>query len=343
MSTTLTACLLHVTSRIRKEKEFTFGRREPYQFHLMLIKSRLQTMAETAMTSLSADGPKPPGLHPHSVKDYPGLDHPPHLDRLHNIVSYHARVEPVSIDVNDGADGSVSGLLHLPHDLVSIVPATHHRTATILLSGAGGGVNGPSSIYLSLACKVATIGSGVPAVRLDYRYPARTKYCVDDVKATMAYLEKQYGLTRFVLVGWSFGGAPVYTVGGSDHRVVGCATVASQTADTEGIRSLAPTPVLLLHGKDDRTLSYKCSERRHDQYGEKGRRELRLFEGDNHALSWNAANVEALLCDFIERCAAGPIDEHQRNDVVGQDLIDEEERKELMEKGGDLRGGEHIE
>lgn len=299
--------------------------------------------AKTARTSMSVDGPKPSGLQPHSINDYKGLEHPPHMSRLDEVVPNHAKVVPLTIDVDDGADGSVPGFLHLPPDLVSLVPATHHRTAAILLSGAGGGVNGPSSIYLSLACKLATIGSGVPVVRLDYRYPARTKYCVNDVKATMSYLEKEHGLMNFILVGWSFGGAPVFTVGGSDSRVVGCATVASQTADTEGIRSLAPTPVLLMHGTDDRTLSYKCSERLYDQYGEKGRREIKLFDGDNHALSGNAVNVEALLCDFIDSCAVGLIDKGQRNDLIEQDLIEKEERRELMEKGGDLRGGEHME
>ena len=62
----------------------------------------------------------------------------------------------------------------------------------------------------------------------------------------MDYLEQHHGVKRFVLVGRSFGGAPVFTVGGADRRVVGCATVASQTAETDGIRNLAPTPVLLL-------------------------------------------------------------------------------------------------
>lgn len=300
-------------------------------------------MAATARTSLSVDGPKPPGVHPHSITEYQGLEYPPHMRKLDEVIPNNARVESLTIKVDDGPDGAVPGFLHLPPDLVSLVPATHHRTAAILLSGAGGGVNGPSSIYLSLACKLVTIGSGVPVLRLDYRYPARTRYCASDVRAAMKYLESEYGLTKFILVGWSFGGAPVFTVGGSDDRVVGCATVASQTADTEGIKKLAPTPVMLLHGKDDRTLSYSCSERLYKQYGEKGRREITLFDGDNHALSRNAVEAEVMLCDFIDSCATGLIDRDQRNDVIEQHLIEDGEREDLMRKGGDLRGGEHVE
>lgn len=299
-------------------------------------------MPATRRTSLSASGPKPKGVHPHTINDYQQLAHPPHLDRLDAYVPNHARVEPVSIPVEDGPDGAVPGFLHLPPDLVSLVPADHHRTAAILLSGAGGGVTGPSSIYLSMGCKLATMGSGIPALRLDYRYPARNKYCAADVRAAMKYLEHKHGLTRFVLVGWSFGGAPVFTVG-RDKRVVGCATVASQTAETEGIKRLAPTPVLLLHGKDDNTLSYSCSERLYEQYGSKGSRRLELFEGDNHALMGNAVKAEIMLCDFVDGCAMRHTDKEDKADVLRRNLIEVEEREELMRKGGDLRGPEHME
>jgi hypothetical protein len=43
------------------------------------------------------------------------------------------------------------------------------KTAAILLSGAGRGVLGPSSMYLSLADKLASLSQPVPALRLDYR------------------------------------------------------------------------------------------------------------------------------------------------------------------------------
>ena len=94
-----------------------------------------------------------------------------------------------------------------------------------------------------------------------------------------------------------------FTLGGGDGRVVGCATVASQTTETEGIGKVAPRPVLLMHGTGDRTLRYSCSRRLYDEYGEGGDRELKLFEGDDHALTGNSREAEEQLCDFIMRCA----------------------------------------
>jgi hypothetical protein len=247
-------------------------------------------------------------------------------------------VKPVAIQVEDGPDGSVSGFLHLP-PTSSATPES--KTAAILLSGAGGGVVGPSSIYLSLADKLASLKQPVPALRLDYRYPARNKYCVRDVLAAMKTLEESYGINSFVLVGWSFGGAPVFTVGGQDKRVVGCATVASQTAETEGIRSLAPRSLLLLHGTGDRTLSPSCSERLYSMYGSEGDRELKLFDRDDHALTRNSLEAEQLIGGFILRCAG--LDPRQDAEGLAEKLVGDEEKVELMKEGGDLRRNESVE
>jgi alpha/beta superfamily hydrolase len=213
------------------------------------------------------------------------------------------------------------------------------RTAAILLSGAGGGVTGPSSIYLSLACKLATLGRGIPCLRLDYRYPSVTHSCVNDARAGMAYLRDMYGLDRFVLIGWSFGGAVVLSAAGEDERVVGCAAIASQTADAEGVRKLAPRPLLLLHGSGDNTLSVGCSQRLWHMYGD-GDRMLQVFEGDNHSLSRNAEQAEEMLCEFVARCAGIRVGEQERRDVVAAELVEDGERHDLMEKGGDLRAPE---
>ena len=300
-------------------------------------------MASSNKTSLSAAEPRSQTSVPKSVQDYDNaVARPPHIDRL---AGPYKEVEKLNIQVEDNADGRVPGFLHLPRDFSPIdAQAKHHRTAAILLSGAGGGVTGPSSIYLSLAAKLASLSSnGIPALRLDYRYPARNRYCMADTKAAMDLLSNTYGLNRFVLVGWSFGGAPVFSLGGEDMRVVGCATVASQTAETNGIRRLAPRPVLLLHGTSDTTLNYSCSERLYDMYGASGDREIKLFEGDNHALSHNAMAAEKMLLSFIAKCAGVSVDKSEKENVVGKKLIDNGERMELMKKGGDLRGPENIE
>ncbi|OAL36484.1 hypothetical protein AYO20_04100 [Fonsecaea nubica] len=226
----------------------------------------------------------------------------------------------------------------------------------ILLSGAGGGVVGPSSMYVSVGDKLASLRQGMPVLRLDYRYPAHDAPCVEDVTAAMDHLEEQYSIRRFVLVGWSFGGAPVvsfpyleganvvaekqsFTVGGREReRVIGCATVASQTAGTAGIRKLAPRPLLLLHGTGDRTLRWDCSQSLYEAYGKKGDRQLKLFEDDDHALTRNALEVEELLCDFIAKCVGLKIDNDEQEKVIQKPLVDRSERIELMKTGGDLEG-----
>ena len=220
--------------------------------------------------------------------------------------------------------------------------SAHEKTAAILLSGAGGGVVGPSGIYLPIADKLALLNKGIPVMRLDYRVPAQNRYCVTDVKAAMDYLQNEYSVSRFVLTGWSFGGAPVFTVGGKDARVVGCATVASQTAETDGINGLSPRPLLLLHGTGDRTLSPSCSERLFRMYGTKGNRELKLFEGDDHALTQNSLKAEEMLCNFIMKCAGVEIGDGESK-IVKENLIGDGNRVELMKQGGDLKGEESIE
>jgi len=165
----------------------------------------------------------------------------------------------------------------------------------------------------------------------------------------MDHLSQASSATRFVLVGWSFGGAPVYTVGGRDRRVTGCATVASQTADaTEGIARCSPTPVLLLHGTGDRVLSDACSRRLWEAYGERkgGSRQLRLFEGADHALTGQAEAAERCIAEFVlER--AGVLGEvlgrAQGREVLGTSLMGKREMVEGMRDGGDLRGSERVE
>jgi len=282
-------------------------------------------------TSLSASSRPCTPSKPARLDDYLGLSHPPSAQKT-------CIVKPLSVAVEDGPDGSVAGFLHLP-PTASATPAS--KTAAILVSGAGGGVVGPASIYLSLADKLASLMQPVPVLRLDYRYPARNKYCVRDVLAAMNELEEAYQVENFVLVGWSFGGAPVFTVGGEDKRVVGCATVASQTAETEGIRTLAPRPLLLLHGTGDRTLSPWCSEKLYQMYGTKGDRELKLFDGDDHALTRNALEAEQLIGGFILRCAG--LDAYANAHGLSETLVGDEERVELMRKGGDLRRNESVE
>ena len=242
---------------------------------------------------------------------------------------------------------SVSAFLHTPQNYPRVESEGLERTAAILISGAGGGVVGPSSIYLGIADKLASLSNGLPVMRLDFRYPARNKYCVPDVVAAMNHLKKGYEVNRIVLVGWSFGGAPVFTVAAQYDRVVGCATVASQTAETEGVQEVAlkAIPVLLMHGTSDRTLSSSCSESLFDKYrrsNPKGQSEIKLFDGDDHALTKNSMKAEQMLCEFIMKQTGEAIGDKEQQDIVSKPLMSEGDKIERMKQGGDL-DGESIE
>lgn len=206
---------------------------------------------------------------------------------------------------------------------------------------------------MALATKLPALAARVPTLRLDYRYAARTQPCVNDARAAMDYLAQTYGVEKFVLLGWSFGGAPVFSLAGRDERVVGAATVASQTADAiTGARECGRRgiPVLLCHGTGDHTLSPRCSRHLHEAWfeGYRGRDEslakMVMFEGDDHALSRDARKVEEMMAGFIVRCAGGTVgDGDGDEEVVRADVLrGKDERADVMRKGGDLRGQESM-
>lgn len=165
------------------------------------------------------------------------------------------------------------------------------------------------------------------------------------MRAAFDYLAEQYDSSRFVVVGWSFGGSPCFTVAASDpDRVCGVATIASQTSSTEGVSSLSPRPLLLLHGEDDRVLAPSCSKSLFNQYGTEGQREMRLFPGDDHGLSRHAPEAEKKLFEFAARCLRlDNLLDRPVLDQAGQDLVESrKERVKEMEAGHDLEGGERL-
>ncbi|OAP57789.1 hypothetical protein AYL99_08527 [Fonsecaea erecta] len=258
------------------------------------------------------------------------LEHASKFGTLKQVQKSLCTTERLSVPVGGT---SVRGLLHLPAGYAENKERV--AAAAILLSGAGGGVVGPSSMYISIGDKVASLRRGIPVLRLDYRYPAHDTPCVEDVVAAMDHLEQKYSIRKFVLVGWSFGGAPVFTVGGQEK---GCATIASQTAGTSGIGKLAPRPLLLLHGTGDRILRWHCSQSLYESYGKGGERQLKLFQNDDHALTRHALEAEELLCEFIAKCVGLRIENDEQEKVIQRPLVDTGERVELMKKGGDLEG-----
>ncbi|EEP76591.1 conserved hypothetical protein [Uncinocarpus reesii 1704] len=252
----------------------------------------------------------------HSPEDL-GPIHPP---RVRNLSTRPSNAQTVKIKVKDPLDHEAPAILHLPPDFD---PHRANGAAVVLISGAGGGVSGPSGIYPSLAEKFSLLLS-IPCIRLDYREPAHSDFCSADVLASFTYLSKHCSSTKFVLVGWSFGGSPCFTVAARDpERVRGIATVASQTAGTSGVRKLSPRPLLLLHGTGDTVLAPTW---------------------DDHGLTKNAPKAEKLIFDFAASCLGfGDLLTGKMEEKAGRDLAgSKEERFKEMQAGHDLEGGERI-
>ncbi|KAJ5641474.1 hypothetical protein N7490_005474 [Penicillium lividum] len=252
----------------------------------------------------------------------------------------------VNIKVSDPQGHYTPAIIHEPpiiYQSQSYNQFDKRTSAVVLVSGAGGGVSGPGGIYPSLADKIALLLS-IPCIRLDYRTPAEKGPCIADIHAALDHLHEKYGAQKFLLVGWSFTG-PCFSVAAQEPtRVLGVVAIASQIAGTEGIKELSPRPLLLLHGEDDKVLASSCSETLFHQYGDRGNRRIRLFPGDDHGLTRNAALVERKIFVFAARCLAleGIVD----GDVLeqaGMDLVGgREERVKEMELGRDLENGERL-
>lgn len=311
------------------------------------LRQNLTAMTSTPEpTSLSARSPTP--TQGHADPKHHHLEHAPAAKSLQKQAHKQlCTVKPLSITASKPDPvKSFAAYLHIPQNYHREATEGREKTAAILMSGASGGVAGPSSMYLSIADKVASLRRGIPVLRMDYRYPARNKYCVPDVLAAMDYLKRGFAVERFVLVGWSFGGAPVLTVGGMDERVVGCAVVASQTEETEGMRRVGEKslPLLLMHGTADAVLGASGSESLFERYKRCVREdcgELRLFEGDDHALTRNSREAEAMLCAFIMKCAGEEVAEDE-GEVLEKTLVGEEEKVKVMEEAGDLGEPESV-
>lgn len=238
----------------------------------------------------------------------------------------------------DPRDHEAPAILHQPKRYTA---QDAKSSAVILVSGAGGGVSGPAGMYPSLAEKLALLLS-IPCIRLDYREPAATSYCSADVVAAMDYLAVEFSSTRFVLVGWSFGGSPCFTVAAKEpNRVAGVATVASQTARTEGVTMLSPRPMLVMHGTGDTCLSPECSRSLYRSYGLGGTRKIKLFDADDHGLSRNAVAAEKMIFDFVAETLGfvEELEDPQTRIQAGQDLAGSRgERVREMAEGHDLEG-----
>lgn len=174
----------------------------------------------------------------------------------------------------------------------------HHRegyhAAVVLVGGAGGGFDGPASIYPDLAEVLES--EGVSSLRLDYRRPNDLEACVLDVLVAIQFLGDQ-GIEEVGLVGWSFGGAVVIGAGANSDLVTAVVTVATQSHGTALAPRLSPKALLLIHGAADRTLPPSCSQEVYEHAGEP--KELVIYQGANHGIDQKREPMLRKIEDFL--------------------------------------------
>jgi len=145
----------------------------------------------TENTSMSTERTTPSVSEIPKIAAYKAVSQPANVTALKAAEKPTPVVEPLQIKVNDSRGGFVPAYLHMSPEHDSTAPPS---TAAILLSGAGGGVVGPSGIYLSMATKLAALSATIPTLRMDYRFPARDSACCEDVLAAMEFLSTAFGI-----------------------------------------------------------------------------------------------------------------------------------------------------
>ncbi len=176
------------------------------------------------------------------------------------------------------------------------------RGAVLCVGGFDGGFDGPAEgIYADLADELPQHGIGV--LRLDFRVktsPGPIDEGTFDVLAGVDWLIDQK-VGQVALIGHSYGGAIVIRAAARSSDAVGTCALSTQTAGIEPaeVRSLAPRPLLLIHGAADWRLPPHLSQWVYSIAGDG--RELHILEEATHSLRQRRDDLWTLLSDWIDR------------------------------------------
>ncbi len=169
--------------------------------------------------------------------------------------------------------------------------------AVIWVGGTDGGFDGPDRIYPTLAEDL--LERGIGSLRLHYRVlriPGDLEECVFDVLAGVSFLSQE-GSGPIGLVGHSFGGAVVIAAAALSTAVSAVVTLSTQSAGTHLAPKVAPRPLLLVHGEEDRRLSPACSRYVYDLAREP--KDLVILPGARHSLRQRREELRELLRQWL--------------------------------------------
>ena len=183
--------------------------------------------------------------------------------------------------------GEIKSIIHNDEEKVT-------KRAVIWVCGAGGGFAGPANgAYEHLSERLKPT---ITSLRLDYRMPNVLPECVLDTLAGVSFLST-LGHSEIALVGHSFGGAVVIVSGSLHPSIKTIIALSSQTYGASNVASLAPKPLLLVHGSDDTRLTPRCSEQIYEWAEEP--KELKILSGAEHGLLESREELLEILETWI--------------------------------------------
>lgn len=195
------------------------------------------------------------------------------------------------------------------------IPCLYHAGSAgaggvIWMGGTDGGFMGPADgIYETLAADL--LPYGISSLRLSFRIltaPGILEEAVFDALEGIRYLQRE-GAGPIALVGHSFGGAVAITAAVlANGGIAGVVTLATQSAGTQLAGRLAPTPLLLVHGSQDRRLPPECS--RYVYRLAREPKKLVILEGARHSLRQRREELRALVRDWLLARLGSPGRDH---------------------------------
>ena len=166
----------------------------------------------------------------------------------------------------------------------------------VLVGGIGGDFDTPAKgLYPRLGEDLKEYG--MSSLRVKYRSPVDLAESTLDTVIGIGFLKSQ-GVKFVGLVGHSFGGAVVIQAAANDRAVKTIVTLSTQSAGVGPVSQLKEgTSILLIHGKEDKILSYSSSVYTYRLAHEP--KKLVLYEGAGHVLDEVADKVYEEVKDWI--------------------------------------------
>lgn len=167
-----------------------------------------------------------------------------------------------------------------------------------MVGGTDGGFDGPAdAIYATLAKDL--LEHNISSLRLDFRIhvaPGPVEEGAYDVLAGVDYLGRDE-VGKVALIGHSYGGAVVITAAALSPAVSAVITLSTQSAGTALAGRVAPRPLLLIHGAEDRRLPPDCSRYVYRMAGEP--KQLVILPGARHSLRQRREDLRRMLVGWL--------------------------------------------